>query len=97
VQKGHALRFSHVECYKRLIAISHRSCSLVLPTHFPVRYKLLVLPHPCKYKCCWETFTKLYTMFCNNGIYRDVTLLVDGWCAMACQHALSLVEHAFIV
>jgi hypothetical protein len=25
-------------------------------------------------------------MFCNNGIYRDVTLPVDGWCVMTCQH-----------
>ena len=50
----------------------------------------------CKYMCCWGFFTKLDTMSLNNGIYRDATLLVDGWCAMACQHVHNLGEHAFI-
>jgi hypothetical protein len=32
-------------------------------------------------------------MFCNNGIYRDVTLPVDGWCAMTFQHVHNRGEH----
>jgi hypothetical protein len=71
-----------------------RSCSSVLATHVPVQYELLVTL--CEYMCRWEIFTKLVTMFSNNGIYRDVTLLVGGWCAMACQHVHNLGEHAFI-
>jgi hypothetical protein len=65
-----------------------RSCSLVLATPFPIRYKLLVLSHPvstCSFGRLSQNLTPC-TMFCKNGIYRDVTLPVDGWCAMTCQH-----------
>jgi hypothetical protein len=95
VLKGHVSIFSHVECCERLIAVSHQVLQFSVGNTRSYSIWTSCTVTFCKYMCCWKIFTKLDTMFCNNGIYRDVTLLVDGWCAMVCQLVHNLGEHVF--
>jgi hypothetical protein len=72
-----------------------RSCILMLATYFPIRFKLLVLSHPVSTYAFGRLSQNLTpcTTFYNNGIYRDVTLPVDGRCAMTSQHVHNGGEH----
>jgi hypothetical protein len=72
-----------------------KSWSLMLAIYFHIRFKLLVLSHPVN-TCAFERLSQNLTpctTFCNIGIYRDVTLPVDGWSAMISQHVHNRGEH----
>jgi hypothetical protein len=84
VQKEHVSTFTHVECCKKLCAVSHQVLQFSVGNTRSFSIWTVCIVTFCKYMWCWEIFTKLGTMSCNNGIYRDVTLPVDGWCAMFC-------------
>jgi hypothetical protein len=78
VQKGHVSTFTYVECCERLCAVSHQVLQFSVGNTHSFSIWTACTVTFCKYMRCWEIFTKLRTMFCNNGIYRDVTLPVDG-------------------
>jgi hypothetical protein len=96
VQNGRVSTFIHVKCWKRLCAVSQQVMQLSVGNTRSFSIWTACIVTFCKYMWCWEIFTKLRTMFCNNGIYSDVALYVDGWCTMVCQHVHYVEEHAFI-
>jgi hypothetical protein len=71
---------------KDWLPFSTRSCTLGMATHFPIRFKLVVLWHPVNfYMCCWETHKTRHHVLQQWNECRNVTFSVDRWCVMAYQ------------